>query len=145
MLIFFFFQQNLSLAAFVCKIRSHLCLGRGEGEKHSDHLFSETIGSYFCGGRVRSCVLPEQLCWHEGISYMPTLSRGSMFLLFASLLTVMARMPVSTELKSQHLFSVLPTSDSTNPFDNQSMNSRNQGSQSNVSEGYGSELKAVDF
>lgn len=50
---FFFFQQNLSLAAFVCKIRSHLCLGRGEREKHSDHLFSETIGSYFCRGRGR--------------------------------------------------------------------------------------------
>jgi len=54
----------------------------------------------FAGVGVGGCVLPDWQCWGEGISYMPTLSRGSMFLLFASLLTVMAGMPVSTELRS---------------------------------------------
>ena len=91
-----FFQQNLSLVTFVCRIRSHLCVDRGEGEKHSDHFFSETIGNYFSGG----CVLLEWLCWGERMSYMPACSRGSVFLRVSSVLTVMAGISVSTELRS---------------------------------------------
>lgn len=142
-IILIFFQQNLSLRAFVCKISNHLHLDGVEGEKHGDCLLSETIGNCLW----ESSVLPEMSVGGWDALTCCTLSKGSMF----SSLPPLCLQPwlgcpsLQSPDPSTCLVDPPTCGPTTNPCENCSMHSRNRGPQSEVSGECNSELNSADF